>query len=268
MPRFYGLGFLLILLVYPVSAIAGPVKWPGGAKGAVSLSYDDTLESQLNHAVPVLNRYKIKASFYLLLASPVVAARMDEWRAVAKSGHELGNHTIFHPCSRAAPNREWVPAYHDLDKRTVAQMKQEVLTANAFLKAIDGRSERTFTPPCIESKVADGHFFEAVEQEFVAIKGMDHRLPEGFHSYMVPDGVSGGDLIKFVEDATRNGGVANIIFHGVGGDYLTVSEKAHAELVKHLADNRKLYWTDTYLNIMKHVNGAIPAKPGVIAPGT
>jgi hypothetical protein len=56
-----------------------------------------------------------------------------------------------------------------------------------------------------------------------------------------------------VKEAAARGTMANITFHGVGGDYLSVSSEAHEQLLSYLAANRRLYWTDTFLNIMKYV---------------
>ena len=47
--------------------------------------------------------------------------------------------------------------------------------------------------------------------------------------------------------------MALLTFHGVGGDYLAVSREAHDQLLAHLAANRQIYWTDTFVSIMKHV---------------
>lgn len=44
----------------------------------------------------------------------------------------------------------------------------------------------------------------------------------------------------------------NLTFHGIGGDYLSVSNEAHEELLAYLAAHRKSYWTDTFINIMKY----------------
>ena len=70
--------------------------WPGGQQMAVSLSYDDAIDSQLDNAIPALNSYGFKASFYLTLASPTLLNRLAEWRSAASPGHELGKHTIYH----------------------------------------------------------------------------------------------------------------------------------------------------------------------------
>lgn len=244
----------VLLALLGASACADSRSWPEGQKAAVSLSYDDALHSQLDHAIPALNKYNLRASFYLTLSAPVVRERLEEWRSAAAAGHELGNHTLFHPCSKTPPGREWVALHNNLDLYTLGQIEQEIYTANSFLKAIDGREERTLTPPCIDSLVSDGNYIEAARGEFVAIKGYEQGLPEGFTSIMFPSGTSGEELIAFVKAAAERGGLANIIFHGIGGDHLTVSTEAHETLLKYLDENREIYWTDTYLNIMKHVN--------------
>jgi peptidoglycan/xylan/chitin deacetylase (PgdA/CDA1 family) len=124
--------------------------WPDGQKMAISLSYDDALDSQLDNAIPSLNKHGLAASFYLTLASSTVRHRLEEWRAAAMNGHELGNHTIFHPCSAALPDRGWVPSYYNIDDYVIQEIVDEVTVANSFLHAIDGRSERTLTAPCGE----------------------------------------------------------------------------------------------------------------------
>lgn len=249
---------LSLLIVFAVPALAGGSAWPNGEKAAVSLSYDDTLDSQLDNALPILNKYKIKASFYLKLSSPVLYARLDEWRAAAALGHELGNHSVYHPCSASQPGMEWVLPYYDLDKYTVEQMREEIMTANTFLKAIDGRAERTLTPPCLHHMTGNGNYLPAIRELFVGIKGAETNLPPG-SELLLPSGTSGAELIALVKKVAEKGGVANIIFHGVGGDHLSVSKEAHEQLVSYLAKNRDTYWTDTYLNIMKYVNAETAA---------
>lgn len=222
---------LLLLLALCQPAFA----WPGGARAAVSLAYDDALHSQLDHALPALDRHRLKATFYLQLSNPAVAQRMAEWRAAAQRGHELGNHTLFHQCSGSKPDRPWVEAHRDLDRLSAAQMRDQVLLANTMLAAIDGRQRRSFTAPC-----GDDHpYLREIEQDFAAIKREGHAV----------EGMSGQQLIALVKDAVARGGFVALTFHGVGGDYLSVTREAHEALLRYLAANRKLVWTDTYLKI-------------------
>lgn len=234
--------------------------WPEGKKAAVSLAYDDALDSQLDHAIPALDRHGLKGSFYLQLSRDPVRDRLPEWRAVAANGHELGNHTLFHQCSGALPGREWVEPQRDLDKTPIAQMKEQVLLANVMLNAIDGRTERTMTVPCGDVVAQDGNYVEPLQPAFVAIKlGNGAVTPDmlTLDPYAVtveaPVDVTGAQFIAWVEEAAAKGSMANFTFHGIGGDYLSVSNEAHEELLHYLASHQDVYWVGTFLDIMKHV---------------
>lgn len=227
--------------------------WPGGQKLAVSLSYDDGLDSQLDNALPSLENLKLKASFYILPNAPSLYKRTEEWREVAGKGHELGNHSMYHPCRRSLPDREWVPLHQDLDNYSLEQMLEELTTANTFLKALDGRTERTFTPPCGDLMPGiDKEYLRELQELFIAYKGQG--VQSGFSVVWVPTDFNGDELIAYVKSVPKEASLLNIIFHGVGGDYLSVSSEAHTELLNFLADNSNDYHVDSYINIMKYVN--------------
>lgn len=256
-------GFILSGLLVASSSFADEnaqtFQWPKGIKAAVSLSYDDALNSQLDNVIPALNKYKLKGTFYLQLSSPVIDQRLPEWRAAAASGHELGNHTLFHQCSKSQPGREWVLPERDLDTTTVAQMKDQVLIANTMLYAIDGKRERTFTAPCIDKNASGQNYINAIKSEFVAIKlegggvAADMNKLDAYDvGVYFPSGVTGQQLIDIVKDAIAKGTMANFTFHGVGGDHLTTSVEAHEELLKYLAAHKEI-WVGTFLDEMKYV---------------
>ena len=236
-------------------AIAGEAfAWPDGQVMAVSLSYDDAINSQLDHALPALDRYELKASFYPTLASPTILDRLDEWRAAAATGHELGNHSIYHPCSASINDRYWVKSYYDIDNYLVEEIVHEVTVANSFLHAIDGETERTYTPPCNDVVVSGENYIPSMQPLFVAIKGYE-RVEPGFAVLWAPAEVSGEELIARVKAEAAGGTrLFSILMHGVGGDYLAITAEAHEELLAFLADNPDDYWVDTYINIMTYVN--------------
>ncbi|WP_285164511.1 polysaccharide deacetylase family protein [Shewanella goraebulensis] len=241
------------------------INWPNHYQAAVSLSYDDALLSQLNYAIPALNKHGFKASFYLTLSNSGTQTALARWRDIAADGHELGNHTLFHACSKSIEGREWVEPHNNIDTKTVAQMQQEIETANTFLQAIDQQTERTFTPPCGDFYAADGNYIDAIRENFVAIKGYNPQLAPKFDLLLMPENVDGETLINFVKQAQQQGGIANILFHGIEEDYLSVSNQAHNELLQYLSDNRDLLWVDTYLNIMQHVKQRTTAHGTAIA---
>lgn len=242
------------------SAFAEKFMWPNGAKAAVNLAYDDALNSQLDNAIPTLNKYGLRGSFYLNVAAPSLTTRLAEWRDAASKGHELGNHSIFHQCSKGSPGREWVHHDHDLDKMSVGHMQNQVKVTNAFLHAIDGKKERTYTPPCIDTKAGGENYVDGLKSEFVAVKGLGGAVTPSMKTldpYAVPVDfpveMTGKQLIDIVKKAAKKGTMANFTFHGIGGDHMVVSTEAHEELVKYLAENKDIYWTDSFINIMNYV---------------
>lgn len=254
------IGIGLILGTHTAIAAEKAFIWPNGAKAAVNLAYDDALDSQLDNAIPTLNKYGIKGTFYLNVVSPTLTTRLGDWRAAAQKGHELGNHSIFHQCSKSGEGREWVTADRDLDKVSVVQMQDQVKVTNAFLHAIDGKTARTYTPPCIDLNAGGSNYVDGLKNEFVAIKAKSGGVTPDMKTldpYAVgvdfPSGVTGAQLIAVVKEAAAKGTMANFTFHGIGGDHIVVSKEAHEELVKYLAENKKIYWTDTFVNIMTYV---------------
>ena len=250
-----------LLSLQQAAGAADGFQWPNGARAAVSLAYDDALDSQLDVAIPALDKYQLKGSFYLQLSNPAVDKRMAEWRSAARNGHELGNHSLFHQCSLKAPGHDWVQPHRDLDTTSVAQMRDQVIVANTMLYAIDGKRARTYTVPCGDVMAGGVSYLAAIAPEFVAIKagGGDAvtasmaALDPYAVTVLAPVGLSGKQLIAMVEQGAAKGTMVNFTFHGVGGDYLTTSAAAHEELLKYLAEHRQIYWTDTFLNIMTYV---------------
>ena len=253
-------------------AASAPFAWPHGEKAAVSLAYDDAIDSQLDNAIPALDRAGLKGSFYLTLANPSLRSRLDEWRAAAAHGHELGNHTLFHFCSARVAGHEWVTPELDLDTMSAARMVAQVKLANTMLHAIDGRTERTFTVPCGDRMAQGGDYVDLVRTEFVAIKSgsgaviadMDTLDPYAV-GVTAPEGATGAQLIALVQQAAQAGTMINFTFHGIGGDYITTSRQAHEELLAYLAAHRDLYWTDTFMNIMKYVKSQQAAHTATVA---
>jgi peptidoglycan/xylan/chitin deacetylase (PgdA/CDA1 family) len=242
-----------------LAAEAAPFVWPNGAQAAVTLGYDDALDSQLDHAIPALNKRGLRGSFYIPINGPTLPARQNEWRAAAAAGHELGNHSLFHGCSAKGPGRAWVLPHRDLDKQTPAQVQEQILAANTWLQSLDGKTKRTFTPPCIDTKAGGQDFVKALQPHFVAYRAANPALvtdttaldPYAMPVYFV-EGWTGEQLIALVEKAAAQRAVVSLLFHGVGAEHLSVTREAHDQLLDHLAKNRARLWTDTMVNVMQN----------------
>lgn len=249
------------------AAQAAPFVWPQGQQAAVSLGYDDGLDSQLDHVIPALNRRGLHASFYVPINGPTLPGRLNEWKAAAAAGHELGNHTLFHACSGKGPGREWVAPHRDLDRILPAQVQEQVIAANTWLQSLDGRTRRTFTPPCLDLQASGQDYVSALKPQFVAFRTALPAMPTDaatLDPYAVPvyfvEGMSGAQLIALVEQAAAKHALVAMIFHGVGAEHLSVTREAHDALLDHLARHKDRFWTDSFVNIMENARAQQAAR--------
>ena len=240
-----------------------PFPWPGGVKAAVVLTYDDGMDTHLDHAVPDLAAAGLRGTFFLPGHSESLAKRLPEWRALAARGHELANHAIFHPCLRkpaSRPEREWVKPEYALEGYTVERIRDEIAAMNTTLLALDGETVRTLAYNCCDTTAGGRSYVDAVRPLFLAARAGEDRIaadvgaldPMLVPSWAAAD-VTGARLIAFAQKAVDAGGLAVFQFHGIGGQWISVSREAHRELLAWLAANRQAVWTGTFKQVMASV---------------
>lgn len=251
---------ILLFIVIPLfltELAYAQFEWPDGKKAAVVFTYDDGLDCHLDVAVPQLDKYELKGTFYCTGNSQSLYKRTDEWRAIAESGHELGNHTLFHPCD--GKKFDWVKPEYDLNNYSVDKILAELRAASTLLKAIDGKTERTFAFTCSNSLANGEDFSDDLEDLFVAARCGFEMPPtmEGYNVYKTPSwGVkdpSAEELISYVEKARENGTIAIFMFHSVGSGYLNVGAEEHRKLLEFVQENQTDLYTGTFLEVMKYV---------------
>lgn len=254
------LGLVLIIFLFGLNSFAQNLSLWNGKKCAVVLTYDDGLNVHLDNAISVLDSLGLKGTFYIPANSQPFARRMEEWRIAAQNGHELGNHTLFHPCNGNLPGRDWVSKDHDLANYSLKQIVDEVNLCNTFLNAVDGKTVRTFAYTCGDREVEGKMFYDEVDNQFVAARGVTSLLNQietidlkNVNSFMI-NGENGDELIKMVEDAAKSNAMIVFLFHGVGGEHsLDVSLSAHRELLTYLSKNESLVWTTTMAEAAVHI---------------
>jgi sialate O-acetylesterase len=255
----FALFTLVFMCYYPIVAQnnSSSFTWPGDYQAAVCLTYDDGLDCHIDVAVPALDAHGLKGTFYCTGNSSSLRNRMDAWRAITANGHELGNHSLFHPCDGS--RFDWVKPEYDLRTYSMAQIKNELLTANALLSAVDGINARTYAYTCSDYKVGKQSFVDSIRPLFIAARS-DGPIPESILDidlHFVPSwGVvdpTGKELIAYVKEAQKKGTVAVFMFHSVGGGYLNVSKEAHDELLSYLDVHKMELWTDTFMNVVKYI---------------
>lgn len=223
---------------------------------AVSLTYDDGLNVHLDIVAKALDSAGFKGTFYIPVTSKPLFKRMDEWAAIAKNGHELGNHTMFHPCSGKSKGRDWVSEENDLDGYSVDQMVNEIRMANVVMKAVDGKEKRTFAYTCGDMAAGDTVFVGLIKDDFISARGVASRMNTfcgtdlfDVGAYMVMN-QTGDELINLVKQAQKENTYLVFLFHGVGGEHsINVSAEAHSQLVHYLKANEKDIWVASFSEV-------------------
>src|SRR5687767_4603478 len=119
---------ILVLLCSPrLSAQTNEKEfnWPDGNQMYLSLSFDDARMSQVDSGTALLDRYNAKATFYVVPGS--VEKRLEGWKKAVAAGHEIGNHSVNHPCTANFP---WSRS-NALEDYTIKRMSKELKEANA-----------------------------------------------------------------------------------------------------------------------------------------
>jgi peptidoglycan/xylan/chitin deacetylase (PgdA/CDA1 family) len=142
---------LIFFFICRVSAGQQPqFDWPDGKLAALSLSFDDARASQVNEGLPLFARHKAPVTFYVVPGS--MEADLGGWRRAAADGHEIGNHSLVHPCTG---NFTW-SRDRALEDYTLERMKAELLEANHRIEELVGVAPRTFAYPCGQKFVGRG----------------------------------------------------------------------------------------------------------------
>jgi peptidoglycan/xylan/chitin deacetylase (PgdA/CDA1 family) len=252
-----------LLLMSLITSLIGnsqtSLPWHG-KKCAVVLTYDDAMVQHLDNAIPVLDSLSLKATFYLSAYYPGCRTRLNDWRKVSAKGHELGNHTLFHPCVGDKPGREWVAPDYKMNNYTVRRMVDETRMTNVFLQALDGKTKRTFAFTCGDMTIGDTNFIDQMKNDFVAaraVRNQMHTIDQvdlyNVDCYVVNNNTA-DQMIEWVKQAVQTNSLLVILFHGVGGgNSLNVEIPEHSKFLHYLKKNEKDIWIAPMLTVAEYI---------------
>jgi sialate O-acetylesterase len=227
---------------------------------AVVLTYDDGIDIDIDNVLPALDSLGFKGTFYLIGSSSVVANRMAAWRKAAAEGHELGNHSMFHPCDGSKPGRGWISPENDLSKYSVRRAVAEIRQTNVLLNAIDGKTRRTFAYPCGDMTIHDTLFYLQPGNDFVAARGVRGFLDtlgkinlDNVDCFAM-NGNTADQMINLVKQAMHTHTLLVFLFHGVGGGHnINVGLREHSELLHFIKDHQADIWVAPMVDVAEYI---------------
>lgn len=241
------------------SAQSVEFTWPGGKKAAVSMTYDDGILSQLDQAIPDLNEAGFPGTFYLT-GMNLVPEYVERWRAAAEEGHELGCHSLFHPCSGSF---DWVREEYRTESYTLQRILDEAKVMNQFLYAIDGKGQRSYAYPCYEKEVGGISYVDTLSRSGYFTGARGGFSPVGntaknlnlfdIPSLSITDDVPFEEVVDYVQKAIDHGSLAVFCFHGVGGDHIRTSREYHRKIIAYLKEHNQELWVATLTEISSYL---------------
>jgi beta-glucosidase len=234
-------------------------KWPEGKKMALSLTFDDARLSQADKGIPLLDKYGVKGTFYVSPGS--MKQRLEAWKKAAKNGHDIGNHSIVHPCTG---NFDW-SRDKALEDYTISAMYNELDSASKIIKQELGVAPSSFAYPCGMTFVGRGENLKS----YIPVVGSLFEsgrlwLSEGPNdplfcdmsqlTGMESDGKTFDQILKLIETAKSTGKWLILAGHEMneGGNQTTLLPTVEA-ICKYALDPANGIWIDNVHNIAAYV---------------
>lgn len=223
-------------------------SWPEGKELAISLTFDDARTSQVDVGTEFLNQFGIKATF--LVVPSGVEKRLLGWKKAVEDSQEIGNHTLFHPCSG---NFDW-SREHALENYTTSKMQDELVETNNQIEKLLGVKPSVFAYPCGSTFVGRGantqSYVPLIAKMFLAGRGWLDEGPNdpSFCDFaqltgMEMDGKDFSDLQPIIDESRKNGSWLVLAGHEMGDSGVQTTRLAMLKkLIEYCQDPKNKVW--------------------------
>jgi peptidoglycan/xylan/chitin deacetylase (PgdA/CDA1 family) len=265
--------FSIYIIVFILLAFISPAKsyqskedekkpdfqWPEGKKMALSLTFDDARLSQVDKGIPLLDKYGVKATFYL--SPDNMKQRLSAWGKAVASGHDIGNHSLLHPCSG---NFAWSKD-HALEDYTLEDISREIDSASFLIKKMLGIQPVSFAFPCGQTFIGRGNmtrsYVPVISEKFETGRGWRNEYPNdpafcdmSQLAGMELDGKSFDQVLSSIEDAKSKGLWLILAGHEMNeGGYQTSLLVTIEAICKYASDPANGIWIDNIHDIAAYV---------------
>lgn len=236
-----------------------PFYWPEGKRAAVSLSFDDARFSQPDVGLALLTKCGVKATFFVSPGN--VEKRLEGWKKIVASGHEIGNHSQTHPCTGNFP----FSVNNALEDYTLERMAKELDGANADIERLLGVKAKTFAYPCGQKFVGRGRevksYVPLAAERFLVARGyLDEAANDPARCDLAQATGTGFDdmdfaaMQKLVLKAAEEGRWIIFVGHEIGPKGFQVTDTSALEALGNYAqDPANGIWLDTVETIGRYI---------------
>lgn len=262
----FGFGLFLLFCASTVGAQNSSPKvsitrWPQDRSAAISLTFDDGINTDLDFAGPILKKHHLNGTFFVTTAMGPWEKRKQEWKQLARDGNELANHTVHHPCLRpqiTPHSQDYTPEMMEAEIAGAAREIDGLLDSHRGLTFAYPCGNMSFGQPQDEVKNAALYTRYVSEHSFGARGvGTGAVSPEELNVLDISDlGPTAGkgfvDLLNLAAPAFQSHNWGVYCFHGVGGDWLSITPEALDELGGYLERHTEV-WSATFGDVLRYI---------------
>lgn len=252
---------ILILFSATAAAQQAATPWPAGKRAAVSLTFDDARPSQIDTGLPLLAKLGVRATFFVSVNN--LEKRLDGWKRAIEAGHEIGNHSMSHPCTgNYAFSR--ANALEDYD---LARMAKDLDAAQEAIRRLLGVTPVSFAYPCGLKFTGRGRnvrsYVPLVAERFLLGRGYmdeaanDPAVFDPAQAMGTPfDDMGPEQALKLVKAAAEQGRWVIFVGHDIGPRRFQSVDSATIEAIAAYAkEPANGIWLDTAGAVARHLAG-------------
>jgi hypothetical protein len=210
-------------------------KWKDDKKAPFMMMFDDCCPTHVTNVFPELQKRGMTGTYYIVNEKPERKARLEFWEKEAPGDPTVvfANHTVNHK------------ALTDL-----AQAEQEIAGCNELIYRVSPGKN----PRLISYATPGGPKHEVSEEQLKDVFARQHlilRPPFGGHG----GGIhfkTGDDVLAAIDKAVVSGQQEYVIFHGVGGDWISFPMPEFVAMLDGLEKRRDELWITDHISVHKY----------------
>ncbi|MGH9326849.1 MAG: polysaccharide deacetylase family protein [Terriglobia bacterium] len=240
--------------------------WPQDRAAAISLTFDDAMDTQLDHVRPILKKHGLRGTFFAITGpSSSWRRRFGDWENLAAEGNEIGSHTVHHPCllKHIKPHaQDYTPEMMHQEIQNSCQEIVSRLGTHRGLTFAYPCGDMSFGPPA-QQVPNQARYLEYVAEYCFAARTYNSWapvVPEDLNPLTIPvlGWTVGRDfptLLSIMEPARQDHHWGVFVFHGVGGQWLSIKSQTLDELAGYLEGHHEI-WTATFGDAVRYIQEA------------
>ncbi len=212
-------------------------NWKDDKKAAFMLMFDDSLPSHVKNVIPELKGRGLTATFYVNPGKGEWKLYKEKWeKEIPALGMEYGNHTFTHKGVKdmADADEEFGKA-----KDVILGIHPERKNPRLISFGIPGVAKGAWN-------ITDAQRDELLRKHHLILR------PHIDGRFAVIHLKTADEMLKVVEKALAAGGRECVIFHGVGGEWISTPMPTFVAFINGLMEKRDQLWISDHISVHKY----------------